>query len=201
MVFLSYNMQAQDFTVVENIQELEELLLENSNKTNTIVSDFVQEKHLDFIDEKIISEGKFWLKDENSLRWEYTKPYSHIIIIHDGRFITKDDSGKYSSYDINANPVFKEVNNLIVSSARGDLMAEGKFEVSAYENSSSYLLKLIPKDPQIKQVISETELYFNKNDLTVTKVIMIENEKDFTLITFKNRNINVPIQDSIFIAN
>lgn len=200
-LLISKHSISQSFTQVEDIKALEILLLETSKKTNSIISDFIQEKHLDFIDEKITSKGKFWLRDENSLRWEYTEPFSHIIIIHDGKFITKDDSGKFTSYDISSNQVFKEVNNLIVSSARGDLMADGKFEVTAFENQTSYLLKLIPKDPQVKQVISETELYFDKKSLTVSKVIMIENEKDYTVISFVNREINAQIPDSTFVTN
>jgi outer membrane lipoprotein-sorting protein len=201
MLFTSVFAHSQNYTAIGDIKELEKRLLDNSKTITTIVADFVQEKHLSFIDEKIISNGKFWLKDANSVRWEYSEPFSHIIIIHNEKFKTRDGRGKISSFDVNSNPVFKEVNNLIVSSARGDLMADNKFDIEAFENQTSYLLKLTPKDEKIKQVITKTELYFDKSNLTVTKVVMIENDNDFTVIIFKNRQFNVPIQDSIFIID
>ncbi|MBS4012506.1 MAG: outer membrane lipoprotein carrier protein LolA [Bacteroidetes bacterium] len=195
---ISYNSFTQNYTKVSNIKELEVRLTDNSKSLTTIVADFTQEKHLAFLDEKIISTGKFWLREANSIRWEYNNPFSHIIIIHDGKFRTRDGKGKTSSFDINSNPVFKEVNNLIVSSARGDLIADNKFDVEAFENQTSYKLILTPKDEKIKQVINKTELYFDKELLSVYKVVMIEGETDFTIITFTNRVFNANIPNSIF---
>ena len=200
-LFLISSVYAQNYTAVKDIEQLEKLLIENSNKINTIVSDFVQEKHLAFIDEVVISEGKFWLKDNTSIRWEYYEPFSHTIIIHDNKFMTRDDRGRVSSFNVNSNPVFKEINNLIVSSARGDLISDEKFKLAAFENESYYLLKMTPVDENVKQVISNTELYFDKNNLSVTKVVMIENDNDFTVISFKNRQFNVQVESSIFDIN
>ena len=201
LLILNSSAYAQKFTAVKDIEQIEKLLIENSSKINTIVSDFIQEKHLAFIDEVIISEGKFWLKDNNSIRWEYYEPFSHTIIIHDNKFMTKDDRGRVSSFNVNSNPVFKEINNLIVSSARGDLISDEKFVLIAFENESSYLLKMTPVDENVKQVINNTELYFDKKNLSVTKVVMIENDDDYTVISFKNRQFNVPVENSIFDIN
>ncbi len=191
----------QNFTRVNDIIALEKKLVEHSQSIQTIVSDFIQEKHLAFIDEVIISNGKFWLKDETSIRWEYYKPFSHVIVIHDEEFKTRDDKGRISSFNVNSNPVFKEVNNLIISSARGDLVADKNFDVVAYESSDRYLLKLTPKIKEIKQVINETKIYFDKADLFVVSVVMVESDDDYTVINFKNRKFNVPVQDDIFILN
>ncbi len=198
---VSLNAIAQNYSKINNIKELETRLTENSKNLKTIVADFSQEKNLAFLDEKIISTGKFWIKEANSIRWEYYEPFSHLIIIHEGKFKTRDGRGKTSSFDINSNPVFKEVNNLIVSSARGDLIADNKFDVEAFENKTSYKLILTPKDDKLKQVIKKTELYFDKESLSVYKVVMIENDTDFTAITFTNREFNADIPNNIFIIN
>src|SRR5262245_1118284 len=53
-----------------------------SQKTNTIKSDFVQEKELSMLSEKIVSRGKFWFKRENAVRMEYTTPFQYLMIIN-----------------------------------------------------------------------------------------------------------------------
>lgn len=195
------NTTAQGFVAVDNIAELEQALVNKSKTINTIVSDFIQEKHLAFIDEKIVSKGKFWLKDVNSIRWEYSEPFKYIIVIHEGTFKSLDDKGRSTSYRVDANPVFKEVNDLIVKSARGDLIADENFKVEAFENASTYLLRLTPLDVNIKQVLNKTELYFDKDNLSVYKVVMTESDNDYTIISFINRKFNVPVQDDIFIID
>src|SRR4249920_3051842 len=53
-----------------------------SQKITTIKSDFVQEKELSMLSEKIISKGKFWFKKENAVRMEYTEPFQYLMIIN-----------------------------------------------------------------------------------------------------------------------
>lgn len=187
------------YVPVTNMKELEAKLNANAAKTNTIMCDFVQEKHLSYLQDTIISKGKFWFQKENQLRWEYMQPYKYIIVISNGKFIIKDNNKK-SEFDINSNKAFKEVNNLIVSSVRGTLMKDAKFQVTAFQNATSYLIKLTPKDKNMKAVLKQVELYFNISDLTIYKVKMIENQDDYTIINFKNRKINEKILPAVFIV-
>lgn len=192
--------QKSPFTKVVNVKLLEEKINENSNKITTIKSDFIQEKKMDYIDEVITSKGKFWYKKENNLRWEYFEPYVYIIAIKNGKFSIKDGK-KVSTYDIKTNVVFKEINDLIISMAKGNMMKDNKFYIDAYENNSIYLLKLTPKDENMKKFILKTEVYIDKSNLSVSKVIMKESDTDYTVITFLNRKMNEEIQDAIFNIN
>ena len=45
------------------------------------------------------------------------------------------------------------------------------------------------------------EVYIDKKDLTVGKIIMFESERDFTVITFSNKKLNEQLHDSIFSAD
>ncbi|MEI7596281.1 MAG: outer membrane lipoprotein carrier protein LolA [Bacteroidota bacterium] len=190
--------QDKSYTPVANMKEVETKLNNNSSKITTISCEFTQEKHLEYLDETIISKGRFWFKKENKLRWEYATPFKYLILINGGKFTIKDEK-KTSEYDINSNKAFQEINNLIISSVKGTLTTDGKFEMQAFENATSYMIRLTPKDPKMKKIISKTELYFDKKDLSVSKVKLIENEKDYTIITFINKKLNEAIQDNIFI--
>ncbi len=192
--------QTQEFSPVANINNVEEKLLAQSKKTNSIISDFTQKKHITYIDEIIEAKGKFWFRKENNLRWEYTSPYQYIIAIYRGKFFIKDD-GKVSEYDIESNKAFRQVNNLIVKSVRGTLLEGNEFQVKVYENKKAYQVKLTPKDSNIKEVLNKVELYFNKSDLSIFKVKMIESEQDYTTISFHNRKINEEVPSNVFIIN
>ncbi len=73
------------------------------------------------------------------------------------------------------------------------------FAVEAYENSSSYKVKLRPKVAHLKEILSQVEMYFSKKDMSVYKVKMVENEDDYTEINFNNRKLNEKISEDIFI--
>ncbi len=200
LMLLSFQWKVSDFTQVKDLKALEEKLNSNLEKINSIKSDFIQQKQLEYLDETIVSKGQFWFKKENQLRWAYDEPFEYVIILNNGKFIIKDES-IVNVYDINSNQAFLEINNLIIGLVRGSLMEHAKFEIEAFENDTQYLVKLVPKDSNMRKVISNMEVYFDKKDLTVGKIIMHESASDFTVITFINTKLNEPISDNIFSAD
>jgi len=198
--FLLFSQSSDKYIAVKNTNNLKKKFALQSSKIKTIYTDFVQEKHLEYLsDDAIISKGKLWYKKENKLRWEYITPYKYIIVINNGKFTIKDGS-KVKEYD-KANKTFKEVNNLIVSSLKGELLKDNKFTVKAYKNSKSYLIKMVPKDKKMQKFFSEIKLYFTIADLDIYKIKLIENKEDYTIISLKNKKINEAISSSIFTLN
>jgi outer membrane lipoprotein-sorting protein len=201
LVFLGFSFathsQEAGFTKITDHSTLERDINNNSNKINSIKSDFVQEKKIDYLDVVIESKGKFWYKKESNLRWEYNEPFNYVITIANGKFSILDN-GKVSVYDVSTNLVFKEINDLILSIAKGNMIKDNKFLIDAYENKTSYLLKLTPKDEKMRKFIQNTEVYISKEDLSATRVIMRESATDYTVISFVNKKLNDEIPDNIF---
>src|SRR6188472_3510537 len=56
-----------------------------SKNTNSIQSDFVQEKKLKMLNDKVISKGELYFKKEDKLRWEYEEPYRYIVAMNNGK--------------------------------------------------------------------------------------------------------------------
>ncbi len=172
--------------------------LDNMAKSlNSIQSDFHQEKHMDFLDVKLISKGRFWFKKENSLRWQYNEPYNYIVIVNDG-VVQISDEGRNQEFQVKGNKIFEQVNNIIVASMSGDIIDSDDFDVELFENEEYYLVKLSPLKREIKQVIHEMEMYFEKSSLQISKIKMNEPNDDYTLIRYTNRKINEPIPASVF---
>ena len=57
----------EKFQIIENTKEVKDKIKIMAEKTQTIESDFTQEKHLSMLEETIISKGYFCYKKENKI--------------------------------------------------------------------------------------------------------------------------------------
>ena len=192
--------QAQngEFRKVENITDLKKELAITSELTNTLSNSFKQEKHLWMLDEVIISEGIFLFKKPGNVLWQYNSPISYTISIFENTF-TIDNDGNISKFDINSNPLFQEINKMIVTAIRGDFINNPDFISSFKENNSFVLATLLPQNPNVSSMITSIDIYFRKTDYQVWKVVFHEPGDDFTSIIFSDHKINLGISDSEFI--
>jgi outer membrane lipoprotein carrier protein len=179
-------------------RELRNRVIEKSKNTSSIISDFEQYKHLDFLSDDIKSTGKLTFKSPSSIKWEYKVPFVYSAIFKDNKLYINDDGVK-SKVNLNANKTFKSLNNLIVKSVRGDMFDDEKFEISYFENSETYIVHFKSLDKALKKLITEFVLIFDKESLNVLQVKMIESSDDFTLLKFLNQQTNQTVSDAVFI--
>ena len=169
---------------------------ELSDETNTITSDFVQYKHLDFLSDDIISEGKLAFKSPNMVKWEYIKPFSYSVLFKNETLFINDD-GKKSDMNMGSNKIFKQLNQLITASIKGDMFDASEFEVSYFKIDCASEVHFQPKDKQFSEFIKSFHITFNvKGEVLVVK--MIEPSEDYTEIVFTNRKTNQPLSDAVF---
>jgi outer membrane lipoprotein-sorting protein len=168
-----------------------------SKLINSIESDFTQEKYLSVMSEKIITKGHFLFKKVNMLRWEYTSPYSYLIVINKDKMFIKDNN-KVNKYDINSNKMFKSINEMMVATVQGNLLNNKDYKPAFYEGEKFYLIELVPVQKATKDFLKSIQLYINKTDYAVDKVKMIEPSEDYTAIDFSNRKTNQAIGDEKF---
>jgi outer membrane lipoprotein-sorting protein len=185
---------AQDgYKKMNDIDTFKSKLEAMSESINTITCDFVQEKNLVVLSEKIFSKGQFCFKKENNIRWEYIEPYRYLIIISNNQMYTRDD--KYQKqYDIQSNKMFQEMNRFISGCIQGDILKNDKeYAIDYFENSKEYFMKLIPRSEKMRQMLHEVQIWFDRNDMTVSGLKMIESGEDYTKIDFKNKKLNIEI--------
>lgn len=190
--------QENSFNKVQDIEKVKSELSKLTENTSTIQSQFIQEKHLSFLTENIISKGEFYFKSPDKLRWEYSEPFEYIIVFNDKNILIKDGS-KISTFDTESNKMFSEINNMMIGTIQGNLFTDNRrFEVEYFENASQYLLELDPKLPEMKSMLKTIKIYIDKSYVSVAKIKMIESSDDYTSIDFKNRLQNQDINDSKF---
>lgn len=199
IIYIPMHMLAQDakYTDVVDIDALKTKLITHASTTNSIESNFIQEKHLWMLDEVLISKGNFLFKKENSVKWQYLSPIKYTIIIFNGVF-TIVNNKKVSTYNTDSNPMFSEINKMIVTAIRGDFIDNKDFKSEFLENNKNYLAKLSPTNNQVSTMLKTIEIYFNKQNMQVVKIIFREPGDDFTLITFQNKKLNSVISDDRF---
>lgn len=188
------------YTEASNPAELKRMIKEVSSQTQSISSDFIQEKNLTMMEEIIISKGRFLFRKENNVKWEYTEPINYAIFINDNRFIINND-GKISEYDTESNKLFREINNMIVMAIQGNFVDDPEFTASFLENNISYLAVLKPQNDLLKDILQTIEISFDKNEMAVLNVRFVEPGDDYTLITFTNRKANIQLSDDSFDVN
>jgi outer membrane lipoprotein-sorting protein len=188
------SLQAQEsFKPMSDIPGFKVRLETMSKSTLSIACDFVQEKNLVVLSEKIISKGVFFFRKENKIRWEYTQPYRYLIIISNGRLYTRDDKNQ-KVYDIESNKMFQEMNRFISGCIQGDILKnERDYATEYFESSTRYLVKLVPREEKMRQMLNEVNIWFDKNDLTVSGLKMVESGEDYTKIIFLNKKLNTEI--------
>jgi len=193
MIFAGIRIQAQEYIKMADINDFMSRLENMSARVNTIESNFVQEKNLSVLSSKIISKGTFSFRKENNIRWEYTEPYSYLIILSGSRIFIEDKSGS-KQYDVQSNRMFQEMNTFIKGCIQGDILKNSAgYKIDYLENSSEYFVKLVPNSQALRDMLNEVQIAFEKKDLTVARIVMVESGGDYTKIEFINKKLNVDI--------
>lgn len=168
-----------------------------AQKTSTIKSDFVQEKELSMLSEKIVSKGKFWFKRENAVRMEYLQPFQYLMIINDGKIYIKD-SQKENKISAKSNKLFEQINKIMLDCVNGSALSNTDFTTRIFESGDAYLAELTPVNKTLKTLFQNINLQISKKEYAVTKIEMHEPSGDNTTIHYINREMNVSLSDALF---
>ncbi|RMG21320.1 MAG: outer membrane lipoprotein carrier protein LolA [Bacteroidetes bacterium] len=188
---------AEGFVPLKEVAAFQQALEQASARIHTIDSDFVQEKQLSFLSNKVVSNGHFSFKKDNQLRWEYVSPYSYLIIIN-GDKISISDEQQQSAFDMKANKMFQEINRVMMGSVQGTIFKGEDFEASFYESEDQYLVQAVPRMKSMRDALQRIDIYFDKKDLTVAELKLLEQSGDYTRIVFTRKQVNIPIPDEQF---
>jgi len=191
------NAQPKGFTAIADEAAFRKKFAEQSASIQTIKSDFIQEKNMNVLAEKIISKGEFCFKKQNKVRMEYTSPYKYLLVIDNDKVFVKDEQ-KINTFSSKSNLIFERINKIIIDCVQGTAMDNKDFSVKAYENENQYLLILTPLKKNFKELFANISIYIEKKDYSVYKMDMAEPAGDNTVITFVNKQFNVNIPDAVF---
>lgn len=197
---LSLQLSAQSgFKPVTDLSAIKKEFARAAQQTQSIQCDFVQEKNLSMLSDKITSKGKFWFKRENKVRMEYQQP-SYYLMVMNGKDIRIKDAQKESKMSGKNNKLFEQINKITVDCVRGTVLENTDFTTKAFENAQSYRLEMVPVNKAMAGYFKMITLLVDKKDFTVSGITMAEPSGDDTNISFLHKQVNANIPDAVFVV-
>ncbi len=190
--------QPKGFRIMKDTTAFIKKFDEKSVSIRTNEADFIQEKYISVMTDKMVSKGKFCYKQPDKMRWETVEPQSHIIVLNNGKMMIRE-KGKIRTYDPSSNKMFRGLNDMMLATASGNTLHHKEYRHSLFENDRYYLIQLFPLAPATKKFIQTIEILVEKSDYTVFQIKMIEPSEDYTRIEFLNKKLNQLAGDEVFI--
>ncbi len=173
-----------------------EEIREGAGRIQSIRADFIQEKHMKILAEPLISEGIFYFRMDDDLRWEYTAPIQSVLLMYNGdtrRYIQGkdgwivDETARLQAMQV----VLGEITNWL----------NGRFDENpdfAAALEPDRRIVLTPKAPSMAAFISRITLHLSKTPGLLEAVTIHEGADSFTRLIFQNVRLNSPIEDAVF---
>jgi outer membrane lipoprotein-sorting protein len=202
-VFMYSYVQAQTverYVKVTSVQEVRQIFDQIKKASSTIDADFVQEKKIDILENSILSKGKFLFKQKNNLRLEYTSPSYYLVVMAGGKMLIKDANRK-TKIDSKGSKIFTQVQNIMTGVLAGQVVDSKDFKYEVFKSEAHYKIKLYPQSGVIKDVLNEVEFITHIGTLKAESMTMFEKSGDLTIMKFKNVNMNIPIDDKVFLVH
>ena len=190
--------QYNGYTPVSDLAKFKVDFSATTQKTTSIKSDFIQEKNLSMLSEKIIAKGKFWFKKESLVRMEYNHPYQYLMILNKDKVYVKDGQ-KENKISTSSNKLFQQINKIMIDCMQGTALNNPDFTTRVFENKNMWLVELTPVTKGLKTLFKSINIIVYKKDFSVSSIDMLEMSGDNTLIRFINKELNVITPDSLFI--
>jgi len=169
---------------------------DKAGEIKSVVTNFIQEKHLKILSKPLISKGTFYYQVPQSLRWEYTSPFQSILLIHNGnikRYIKGNDGFiQDSGVELQAmQVVLQEIT----------LWLRGRFNDNPNFNAvlePGPKIVLTPKEKSFAAIIQRIELMLSNQPGIIETVRIYENDTSYTKFIFNHVRLNKPLKDSLF---
>jgi len=192
-------MQAQypGYKAATDLNRFKEVFTSTAKSTQTIKSDFVQEKELSLLSEKIISKGKFWFKKDNKVRMEYQQPYQYLMIIN-GNNVYIRDGQKENKISTKSNKLFQQINKITVDCIQGTVLNNPEYKINVFENNQGFLIELSPSGKALREFFKNINIFVSRKDYSVMKIELHEQSGDKTVISYLNKELNTNLPDALF---
>lgn len=177
-------------------KEFADELKQKSQEINSIICLFSQNKSASFFSKNIVKTGKFYFKMPQDILLSYD---DGDYIIMSGEWFKMNSSGKVNKTKISSNPMLKNLNMILSACISGNInKLTNEFDVSITSESKVWNVVMKPKDKRLAKRISSILLNFEKDNMSLSLMKMIEKSGDYTEYKFFDKKLNVAVDASIF---
>ncbi len=196
ILFASYAM-AQDEMPMKDVAGFTTKFREQSKQTTSIQADFKEEKRMSVLKETEKSEGKFYFKKTDKLRWEKngTKPF---VFLTAGSKVRLKDGGiekEVSSF----NQVASRIKELMLSLVNGEFQNNKAFLPTYFETNTGFIIRLKPRSKRLSNQFEYIQLVFSKKTMLLDELAFYEKNGDTSRMKFYNQRRNESLDDNLFL--
>lgn len=191
MFFFLQNVFAQNTASVDVNSILKDLESQMS-QVKTISTDFVQEKDLALLSQKLILKGKVFLQKPNLLAWHVWTPLKYSMLMK-GSVIRQwdEDSNKVQEFNLARMPSMQAAVEQMNSWFSGSYVSMQKDYVINVLSQNPISLEFLPKENALAySLIEKVIVSFNKDGKYIDNILIREKSGDKTLMKFLNTKLN-----------
>lgn len=168
-------------------------------ETETLSSDFVQEKHLSIFAEKLLSQGHFIYQKPDRLRWELLTPVASGFVLQGKQGQRWNGlSREQERFSVETDPIMGMIAQQLLAWARVDLdWLQNRYRMELL-SAEPVSLRLYPLDQGEAGFIDYLQILFANDKRHVAEVLMVEQEGDSTLLRFSGVAINTELPSDAF---
>lgn len=177
-------------------QKFAQELQQKSSHVNSIKCQFTQTRAASFLAENVEKSGTFYFKIPENILLSYAD--GDYIIMTDDWFKMKTAS-QVNKMKIASNPMLRNLKSILSACIHGDLSKLTKdFEISVTSIPTGWELIMKPKKKRVAAKLSQIILNFEKDNMSLNLMKMMEKSGDYTEYKFYDKKFNVAIEDSLF---
>ena len=201
LLLLSFAMTARAETGAgpDDLSEVLSLLSRNSLQVKTLSCGFTQEKHLEILDEALTSTGSFSFQRPDCLRWEIVEPVSSGIIVNgeDGG-TWHGRTGESEHFKVKDVQAVRILSQQLFAFATMDFDAlKDQFRIDLVQKEPAVIL-LTPHVVEMQDYIKSLRITLAPGGQYVETVRMNESDGDYTMLHFRDVEINTPLGKDLF---
>jgi len=187
------NMPAQNSDLhIQFTQELKE----KCTDIKSIECQFIQTRSAAVLAHDTDKRGKYY----------FLRPYNVLLAFEDGDYIKITSTmfeikqtGHVQATKVSSNPMLKNLNRLLSACISGDAsQITSGFETEMTATEDEFRLKLLPLRGRTGRKAVETQLVFNRKDMSLKMMKMTEATGDFLQYKFYDVKYNTDLEPSLF---
>ena len=175
----------------------------NAGRVESVFTRFAQERHLSLFQEPLRSEGYLCFQKPGRIRWEVTQPYQSILV-SDGKGVAQFEraGGQWKKLELGLPDAMQSVIGQIGAIMEGRYAGrQSDFSVSATNTADGPVVTLIPRQPAMLKMMQAIEIYLAPDFRVTRRVVLREQDGDFTDIQFSGQMAAPPLPAGTFDCN
>lgn len=170
-------------------QEVIKKVTEATTRIQSMQCQFTQRKQSSMLADEVVSQGKMSYSRPDKLRWEYLSPESFTLVV-DGDSLTMLDAAGKPNRNANATRMVRGLTSMILGSINGDKLFDDRmFATQIFDDGKHYRAEMTPRRKEMQRMFQKITFLFDKNNHTISTVIMTERKGDATTIQFHHITI------------